>query len=239
MKSALRLLFVVAGLAAGPNAAQAADRACQLIEWGYGYVSIEHAGEKSTYRFQMSGPLWRTSPARYRAPGYLSCENCPSGTAGGQYALFAQADLNSRQPIPSTAEERAARRTEFWPRPLIKLGPDRLTHFGSREGINVGGLLGYAVVYRWPIKVGAEDTSNSDRVRGLLVVHLNDGCVFFEATIGIGLTGTENVLATLDSFLSELAIRKIPTAEFTPPVGGTIVRPRREDEKPVYMYKDG
>jgi len=73
------------------------------------------------------------------------------------------------------------------------LGPENLEHLGSREGITLGPLTGYAVLFRITAK-----PSGADRVlagsEGVLVIALSDGCAsfgtpFFSARAAVAIVG--------------------------------------------------
>src|SRR5262245_4902144 len=151
-------------------------------EWGYSYYRIEQQGEAWTYLLTVSGSNWRNKPYGYHAPGYLVCESCSSAGKGwgGLYHFSDQAKSQ-----PATAAERAELRNEWVGYPYIQLGPEHLEHYGSREGIRLGPLTVYAVLYRFVVKEGRGMFVDilAAQEGGLLVVHLTDGCVSFETTI--------------------------------------------------------
>jgi hypothetical protein len=181
-----------------------------------------------------SGPHWRSIPYGYHAPGYLVCDRCDSssiGHGGGLYHFNDRADLR-----PPTAAERAKRRNE-WVDYGIRVDPDNLVHYGSREGITLGPLTGYAVLYRFVAKEGRNTFADllAAREGGILVIDLTDGCVSFETTVLLGSNGGANPWVPLDSLLTEVTIEKSLGARAGPrPPPGTgysaVVRPRRKGE---------
>jgi hypothetical protein len=136
---------------------------------------------------------------------------------------------------PVTAAERAERGKEWVGGiPYIRLGPEHIEYFDSREGVNLGPLAGYAVLYRFVAREGRNHVVDIHAAQngGLLVIDLTDGCVSFETTIILAANGGRDPWAPLDSILREISIEKsrglgiIPI----PPVGAgnsAIVRPRR------------
>ena len=216
---------VLFGLAQG--AARAHDRACKFAEWGYGYYRIEQQGEPWTYVLTASGPNWRTIPYGYHAPGGLVCESCSSASIEqwGLYNFADQADLR-----PATAAERAERRKEWVGYPYTPLGPEDLELYGSREGITVGPLTGYAVLYR----TIAKELGKSPAWDGVLAIHLTDGCVSFETTILLELRGGGDPWTALDSLLREVTITKSRGSHAGPPHPGgaysAAVKARRKNE---------
>jgi hypothetical protein len=122
--------------------AHAQDDACKFAEWGYSYYRVEQQGEAWTYLLTASGHNWLNKPYGYHAPGFLVCERCasPGNAWAGVYDFYARADLR-----PATAAERAQRRKEWiGGYPNTQLGPEHIEHFGSREGVTLGPLTGYA-----------------------------------------------------------------------------------------------
>jgi hypothetical protein len=109
---------------------------------------------------------------------------------------------------------------------------------GSREAVSLGPLSGYAVLYRAILpNVSAQNEPGAINA-SLLVIHLSDGCVEFEASIGGKLNADENDWLPLDSLLSEVTIKKSRSADAELPVGGRLVaRPRKPGEEPAYLYK--
>jgi len=162
----------------------------------------------------------------------LFCDRCDSssvGHGGGLYHFNDRADLR----LP-TAAERAKRRNEWVGYPYIRVDPDNLVHYGSREGIALGPLTGYAVLYRFVAKEGRNTFADllAAREGGILVIHLTDGCVSFETTILLGSNSGRDPWAPLDSLLTEVTIEKSRSARAGPrPPPGTgysaIVKPRR------------
>ena len=111
---------------------------------------------------------------------------------------------------PATAVERAERRKESFGYPPLDLGPQQLDHHGSREGITLGPLAGYAVLYRLVAQQGGKTfpdllAAHKDRV---LVIHLTDGCISFETTIALQSSSDRDPWSALDSILSEVTIEK-------------------------------
>ena len=163
----------------------------------------------------------------------LFCDRCDSssvGHGGGLYHFNDQADLR-----PPTAAERAKRRNEWVGYPHIRVDPDNLVHYGSREGITLGPLTGYAVLYRFVAKEGRNTFADllAAREGGILVIHLTDGCVSFETTVLLGSNSGRDPLALLDSLLTEVTIEKSRGARARPrPPPGTgysaVVKPRRK-----------
>jgi hypothetical protein len=219
------------GIVQGPLHGQ--HDACRFSEWGYSYYSVEQQGEAWTYLLTASGPNWLNKPYGYHAPGFLVCDKCASaGNAwGGVYDFSARVDLR-----PPTAAERAQRRKEWiGGYPNTQLGPEHIEHFGLREGIALGPLTGYAVLYRFLAKAGRDTFAEvlAARDAGLLVVHLSDGCVSFETTILLQSNDRRDAWAALKSLLADVTIEKSRGARVgpRPPPGGgysAVVRPPRK-----------
>jgi hypothetical protein len=240
MSKSIRLLCAAALLAIVQGAALAHDSACKFAEWGFGHVKVEQQSETSTsdiwtYVLTASGPNWRNRPYGYHAPGQLVCEDCASGKSWHGLYHFHTAELASQ---PATAAERAAQRKEWFGYPSVALGSEHLDHAGSREGIALGALSGYAVLYRLVAREGGKTFADllAGKERGLLVVHLTDGCVFFDTTVLLQSVGGHDpgrdLWAPLDSLLKEVTIAKFQGARpaASPPRGSgysTIVRPTR------------
>src|SRR5262245_15249645 len=128
------------------NAARAAD-SCKFAEWGYSYYRIQQRDEVWTYLLTASGPNWRTMPLGRHGPGQLACANCSpaSSETGGPFHFIARA-VQREEPL--TGAERARRRKEWFGYPPVPLRPEDLEHHGSREGIVIGPLIGYAIIDR-------------------------------------------------------------------------------------------
>ena len=216
MKKLVKFLYAAGlfGMAAG--APRAGDDACKFAEWGYSYYRIEQQGEAWTYLLTASGPNWRNKPHGFHAPGFLLCEGCtPAGKVwGGLYHFSDQAELR-----PATSAERAEIRKEMVGLPYTRIGPEHLEHYGSREGIRLGPLTGYAVLYRFVAKEGRNSFAEifAAQEGGLLVVHLTDGCVSFETTILLQSSGGRDPWAPLESLLTEVTIEKSRGAHLAPP----------------------
>jgi hypothetical protein len=233
--ASILVALAMCGMAWGmaQSAAHAAD-VCKFDEWGYGYVRIAQQGKVWTYLITSSGPHWRTQPLGYHGPGSLVCGNCssPPGEVGGPYHFIAQAE---RRELPRV-EERAHRRREWLGYPPLALRPEDLEHLGSREGIAVGSLAGYAILHRL-VASSKKDAAWGQflraRERGLLVIALSDGCVSFEASMLVELRGGNDPWATLDSLLSEVRIQKAHGAPPGPVPHGTysavVKAPRKAD----------
>jgi len=226
MSKLIGLLCAAALSGIAQGTAHAEDRACKFVEWGYSYFRIEQQSETWTFLLTASGPHWRSIPSGYHAPGYLVSS---IGHGGGLYHFNDQADLR-----PPTAAERAKRRNEWVG---IPVDPDNLVHYGSREGIALGPLTGYAVLYRFVAKEGRNTFADllAAREGGILVINLTDGCVSFEMTVLLGSNSGPDPWVPLDSLLTEVTIEKSPGARAGPrPPPGTgysaVVRPRRKDE---------
>jgi len=221
-----RLLLTIVTLAMVQDAAQAQDRACKFAERGFGYIKVEEPGEAWTYSLEASGPNWTTVDVGWNAPGWLSCENCAAAKgAGGLYRFTVPPGSDPSLSPPATAAERAGRRQETFGYPSMAIGPNGLEHRASRENVSLGPLSGYAVLYRLTqnertrkkADVGAAGEPE------LLVISLKDGCIAFETSLlNIPRDGA-NEWALLDSLLSEVAIKKMRTADLTPPPGGMAV----------------
>ena len=229
MRKLTKLLCAAALFGMAQDAARAEDHACKFVEWGYGYYRIEQRGESWTYLLTASGPDWRTIPYGYHAPGSLV-----SAGKGwdGLYHFSDQAELR-----PATAAERAELRKEWVGYPYIRLGSEHIEHYGSREGVTLGPLTGYAVLYRFVAKEsrGMFVDILAPQRGGLLVIQLADGCVSFETTILLRSGDDGDAWAPLNSLLTEVTIEKsrgARTAPPPPPGSGysAIVRPRRKDQ---------
>ena len=184
---------VLFGMAQGPARSQ--DGPCKVAD----------------YLLTASGPHWRDTPFGRHAPGFLLCESCSSGptASGGLYHFFSDR-------VPATAAERAERRKERVSYPYIGLGPENLEHLGSREGITLGPLTGYAVLFRITAKPSWA-TSDLKGSEGVLVIALTDGCASFETTILLGSSGGRDPWISLDSLLTEVTIEKTRGARAAPP----------------------
>jgi len=233
--SVIKLVCAAALLATVQGGALAQDRACKLAEWGFGYVRVEQQNETSTYILTASGPNWRNRPYGYHAPGQLVCEACASGKPWHGLYDFHTAELASQ---PATAAERAAQRKEWFGYPSVALGQEHLDHTGSREGITLGALSGYALLYRLVAQDGKNTAADllAGQERELLVVHLTDSCVFFDTTILLQSVGGHDpgrdLWTPLESLLKEVTIAKfqgVRPGPRSPPGSGysTIVRPTR------------
>jgi len=229
MSKLAKLLLIIIALTMLQDAARAYDRACKFVERGYGYIKIEERGEALTYWLEASGPSWATADVGWHAPGWLSCESCDAASkgAGGLYHFAVRPDLSSDRSFkpPATAAERVERRQEKFGYPSMSIGPKGLAHRASREGISLGPLSGYAVLYRITRKEPGKKATDIGAAGepGLLVIHLTDGCIAFETSILNVPREDGNTWALLDSLLSEVAIKKIRTADVTPPIGGMAV----------------
>jgi hypothetical protein len=133
--------------------AHADDSACRFAQEGRGSFKVADRGEKWTYVLQAVRPRWEISPPDRHFGGYLSCKDCASAStgAGGQFYWDAQyhwevPSYSYVQKRPSvTAVERSERRTEwlgYW-----VLHPNQLETRGIREGVKLGPLSGYAILY--------------------------------------------------------------------------------------------
>jgi hypothetical protein len=206
----------------GPARSQ--DGPCKLGQMGRSSYRIKQEGEFWTYLLTASGPHWRdASPGRH-GTGYLLCESCSSEPteSGGLYHLFsdpvpatAAERAEWRKARPATATERAQRREERVSYPYIGVGPENLEHLGSREGITLGALTGYAVLFRiiatpWV----ARQLPGSE---GVLAIALTDGCVSFATNILLGSSGGRDPWFPLDSLLTEVTIEKKRGAPAAPP----------------------
>jgi hypothetical protein len=237
MDLAMRLLLFAFALVVS-QAAHAEESACKFTEWGYGYMKVVGPNGPWTYSMKASGPTWRTEPFGYHAPGLLLCESCSSDGARGLYYFLDQSILDSSAASPhrrpTTATERAARSKESFGYPSIDVGPDQLQPKGLKEGVNLGPLTGYAVVYRLNERKAG---GNPAAEKGLLAISLTDGCVTFETSIvsGPGTNGSE--WSVLDTLLNEVSVTKTPSADIAPSAGSTIVRPLRDGEKPIFLHE--
>jgi hypothetical protein len=231
--------------------ARADDAACRFVEWGYSYFQVKQQGETWTYLLTATSSDWRNVPYGWHAPGSLTCQGCSSGPMrGGLYYFLAQADRNANEArgspkMPATAAERAKQQQASWGYPSLTFGADRLEHIGSRDGISVGPLSGYAVHYRLlPKQLGSDShvfdlaiEKLAEEGHGLLVIHLTDGCVSFDTTFMTELGRDANIWRYLDSFLTGITITKNRGAErgpAAPPGTGYsgIVRARPKGEEP-------
>jgi hypothetical protein len=232
----IRFLGALALLGLAQGAARAEEDACKLAEWGYSYARVEQRGDMWTYLLTV-GPNWRTHPFGYHAPGWLSCENCLSASvwAGGLIHFVSEATLNAHPSAraPATAAARAERRRESVGYSPDSTGKDRLEHRGSRESIVVGPLIGYAVLYRVMVPEQATKSSADPRTArepSLLVIHLTDGCVTFEASLLINFKDGGDPWTVVDSLLAELTIGKLrgaPPGPVPPQGQGFIVKPKQ------------
>jgi hypothetical protein len=231
MGKLIRLFCAVMLFGIAQGAARAENGACKFAEWGYSYIRVEQQGETWTYLLAAAGPNWRNAPYGYHAPGHLVCESC-SERAWGLYYFSDRADLQ-----PATAAERAERRKESFGYPPTAVGSDHLEHYGSREGLSLGPLTGYAILYRFVAREGRNTIGDLLAARNaeLLVIHLSDGCVSFETTILLGSRGGGDPWAPLDLLLREVTIEKSRGARAGPlPPPGTgysaVVRSKRKGE---------
>jgi hypothetical protein len=221
MNTSVKLLCaaVLFGMAQGEARSQ--NGPCKDGQLGRSSYRIKQEGELWTYVLTASGPHWRDAPPGAHGPGYLLCESCSSKPteSGGLYHFFsdpvpatAAERAERRKERPATAAERAERRKERVSYPYIGLGPENLEHLGSREGITLGALTGYAVLFRIialpRVLAGTE---------GVLAIALTDGCVSFETTILLGSSGGRDPWAPLNSLLTEVTIEKTRGARAAPP----------------------
>jgi hypothetical protein len=238
MSKLIRLLCAIALFGMAPGAAQAEDGACKFVEWGYSYFRIEQRGETWTYLLTAAGPNWRNYPFGYHAPGFLESAR----GWGGLYYFSDQADVR-----PATAAEHAERAKELIGSSIVlgsRQRPD-LEHLGSREGISLGPLTGYAVLYPLAAKEGKNTDLPAARQDGFLEIDLSDGCVSFVTTIRPGSSGGDDPWTTLDSLLTEITIERSHGERAGPrpppgsgndwiarPGGGYdwLMSPRRKDE---------
>jgi hypothetical protein len=234
------VLIALVAIAAASGRAYAIDHACEFVEWGFGYMKVEDRGEAWTYSLETPGPMWRAEGFGYHAPGWLSCVGCSTRGkgAGGVYYFITPSDDQNPAP-PANAAARATRSTESFGYPPMRFTSHHLDVEGTREGVSVGPLSGYAVLYKVSLKDRGQDWAEGglNDQRGLLVVHLTDGCMSFNTTIATDRTGNKDVWEPLDTLLAEIMVRKTPTADFkpqAPPKGseGVIVR-RRPQEQPI------
>ena len=234
----LIILSAAIALAMMGRVALADHAACTFAESGYGYVKVVDGGEEWTYVLKSLGTQWRMAPDDYHSSGHLFCQDCAFAktAARGEFYLSNQKPENSPFGYPSTAAERVQRRNELLGG--IALRPNRLEVRDSREAASLGPLSGYAVLYR-VILPNVSARNEPTTIKGsLLVVHLSDGCVEFDASIGGKLNADENDWSLLDSLLSEVTIKKSHSADAEFPVGGRLVaRPRNPGEEPAYLYK--
>jgi len=202
---------VLFGMAQGPARSQ--DGPCKGAGWGYSSYHIKQEGELWAYSLTTSGPHWRDSPFGRHAPGILVCKSCSSepSETGGLYHFSDWAGL-----LPATAAERAERRKERVSYPYILLGPENLEHLGSREGITLGPLTGYAVLFRIIAKPSWADSVLAWS-EGVLAIALTDGCVSFATNIQLGSSGGRDPWVPLNSLLTEVTIEKTRGARAAPP----------------------
>src|SRR5262249_41540764 len=142
------------------------------------------------------------------APGYLESAR----GWGGLYHFSDQADVR-----PATAAEHVERAKELTASSIV-LGsaqPPDLEHLGSREGISLGPLTGYAVLFRFVAKEGKNSDLAAARQDGFLEINLSDGCVSF-VTIRPGSSGGDDPWAALDSLLTEVTIERTHGARAGP-----------------------
>jgi hypothetical protein len=192
---------LAAAIGVTTTGARAQESACAFVEWGFGYMKVEDRGQAWTYSLETPGPMWRAEGAGYHAPGWLSCDGCSARGkgAGGLYYFITPSD-EQNPPTPPTAAERAARSTEWFGYPPMRFTSHHLDVEGTREGLSVGPLSGYAVLYKVSLKDQEKDWAEGglNDQRGLLVVHLMDGCMSFNTAIATDRTGNKDVWAPLD-----------------------------------------
>jgi hypothetical protein len=99
----------------------------------------------------------------------------------------------------------------------IGLGPENLEHLGSREGITLGALTGYAVLFRIIAEPSSWVARHLPGSEGVLAIALTDGCVWFSTKILLGASGGRDPLAPLNSLLTEVTIEKKRSAPAAPP----------------------
>jgi len=198
---------VLFGMAQGPARSQ--DGSCKVAD----------------YLLTASGPHWRDTPFGRHASGYLLCESCSSEPteSGGPYYFFsdpvpatAAERAERRKERPPTAAERAQRREERVSYPFIRLGPEDLEHLGSREGITLGPLTGYAVLFRITAKPSWTARALAG-AEGVLAIELTDGCASFATNILLGASGGRDPWFPLNSLLTEVTIEKTRGARAAPP----------------------
>jgi hypothetical protein len=223
MRKLIILLCAIALFGMSPSAAQAENGACKFAEWSYSYFRIEQQGETWTYLLTAAGLNWRNVPFGYHAPGYLESAR----GWGGLYHFSDQADVR-----PATPAEHAERARELTSSSIVLGSAQRpgLKQLGSREGISLGPLTGYAVLFRFVAKEGNKNDLAAAQQDGFLEINLSDGCVSFVTSIRPDSSGGDDPWAALDSLLTEVTIERIHGARAgprPPPGSGTdwIARP--------------
>jgi len=215
--NALVLLATTLGMA------HADDNACRFAQKGRGSFKVTDRGEKWTYVLQPMHPRWEISPPDRHFGGYLSCKDCASAStgAGGQFYWDAQYHWEVpsysyvQKPPSVTAVERSERRTEwlgYW-----VLRPNQLETRGIREGVKLGPLSGYAILYRYQLPHISEPNKPATVVGSLIVIDVKDGCVEFNASLASKPAADGNDWMPLDSLLSEVVIKKSWDADVKSP----------------------
>ena len=218
----------------GVPAAQASEPSCETFEIGYRIVSVAQGPDTWTYEVTVSGPNWRTQPYGYHATGLLICDNCDRHKVRSLFYLFTAADSAKTKHLRS-AEERLERRDEFYGGfyPYVRLGEGSLEPHSARENLRLDGLSGYAVVFRLTqtaMNHLARAYTDFDRERdGLLVISLNDGCVYFGTNFRVSLANENSIWRSLDSLLRELAIVKTRSKSKPMPDSKIVTRPDGPD----------
>lgn len=213
MDRLIRYSSAIALLATTLGMAHADDSACRSAQQGLGSFKIVDRGEEWTYVLQPVRPRWEISPPDRHFAGHLYCKDCASAStgAGGQFSWDAQFhwELQSKsyvQKRPSTAVERSERRTEwlgYW-----VLRPGQLETRGIREGVKLGPLVGYAILYRYSLPHISEPNKPATFVGSLFVIDVKDECVEFDASIASKPAADGNDWMPLDSLLSDVVIKK-------------------------------
>jgi hypothetical protein len=213
--------------------AHAEDSACRGTQGptffgGLSFINVVDRGEKWTYVLQSVHSKWEISPPDRHTSGRLFCRDCASASTGAvgtfywdtQYHWEVPAYRFVQKPPSMTALERSERRSEWLGPGLVH--PNQRETRGIREGVKLGPLSGYAILYR----VSFPRISEPKIVGSLFVIDVTDGCVEFDGSIASKPAADGNDWKPLDSLLSEVVVKKSRGADVDYPVDTRgVVRP--------------
>jgi hypothetical protein len=182
---------VMALLATTLGMARADDSACRYTKPGLGW----------TYVLQSMRAKWEIGQPDRHYTRYLFCNDCASASTGvwGEFYL-------GKHLYGSTSVERAERRTEPFRNWVLR--PNQLETRGIREGVTLGPLSGYAILYRYYLPHISEPDKPATVVRSLIVIDVKDDCVEFNIILASEPATDGNDWMPIDSFLSDVVVVK-------------------------------
>ncbi len=196
---------------------------CEFKQGGAGYTTVEQGGTLWTYTVGASGPIWSTGSYGYHATGALVCDGCKD--APGAFGLYHLIPLrtspeNEEFGHPRNSKERVAQASEIFGYPWSIFEGNDLSAYEVTDEIQVGPLMGYAVVFRLaPDAIHEELSKNaaSDLIeRGALIaLSLWDDCILFDATVLTLVPEHSDAQMSIDTLLTELEIAKMKPNEKT------------------------